>query len=283
MLAVHTTLTGLFKKRQPREVHVWRVLRCPEEELPPLPDITLISIPRRDGPPMPPFTDQPDQVSVREPWPERRTDASWHPDDWLDAGKSWTDPFINLGQSIGQFQHGILWRSWLWEVSDIEGLRWEPSGPPRDRNWQIAFDRVRLGPELPAHQLLGPNGEAVAQVLDDILTLDPGRIMRLPVEPSLPRFLIPGDSVDAGPDQPIERSALGVAAVWLEALGFTLGDEAGGHYYSGCYFAYLLSDPHWLAALGIVRRAVWATVQGPDWHDPRRDQWLADWHELLGR
>jgi hypothetical protein len=146
---------------------------------------------------------------------------------------------------------------------------------------------VRLGAPLPSHLLFGPHGQEVESLLEQILTLTPAKVMAIPLPADLhpetgkdrDHLIIPGEQVPARHPSH-ESDATLIATAWLEAVGWASGDDAGGHYYSGCYFDYHLSESHWLNALGILRRAVWATVRGEDLPPEKRAAWLAEWVSL---
>lgn len=171
--------------------------------------------------------------------------------------------------------HG--WPVRIFRLAEVQGLRWERP----HSSWELRWDSATLAEQLPDWRYFGPHGAEVAELLERILTLTDEQVRRLPVDPNAGKFEVPGRRV-AIPDEPLHpvRRAAFTAMLWLEDRGWQLGDEAGGHYYRGCYFSYNLSEPHWLAALGIVMDAAAAIGLGPALDPVERQRVLADWQRL---
>jgi hypothetical protein len=231
---------------------------------------------RGDGPQLPPFSSEAEDL-VHAPAPPQPPRAPSFQvgqqvvavdiDDVLTR-----QPLVDPGRSMHS------WPVRIYQLESLQGLRWKRP----HSSWEVHWKSARVAAEVPAWRYFGPHGQEVPGLLDRILVLDPERVMQLPVDPQAAKFQVPGKRI-AVPDEPLHpaRRAAFHAMLWLEARGWQLGDEAGGHYYRGCYFNYNLSEPHWLAALGIVMDAAAALALGPELDPAERQRVLTDWQRLL--
>lgn len=189
-------------------------------------------------------------------------------------------PMPWLGWSIAMAPFAMPYPSRTYAVRDIRGLRWERFN---ERGfWQLKYDEGTVAGELPAWLAFGPNGERVAEILEQVATLAPGQVSALDVPAGLPRFRSPVALLDdpvGHPYRDAARRASSTAMVWTENRGWATDPNAGGHYYRGCYFVYNLSEPHWLSAMARAMNA--AIVAALGGQSPDADRVRHDWAELL--
>jgi hypothetical protein len=176
-----------------------------------------------------------------------------------------------LGWSLQTDPFGMPYPSRVYAVRAIRGLRWERYNGRGF--WQLRFDEGVVAEELPAWLAFGPHGQHVAEILEQVAALTPERVRALPVPAENARLRIPVELVDDPVDHPLRdaaRRASSTAMVWTENRGWAVDPDAGGHYYSGCYFVYNLSEPHWLSAMGRAMNAsILAALGGQSAHAER--------------
>jgi len=174
---------------------------------------------------------------------------------------------------------GVPYPSRIYAVRDIRGLRWQRFNGRGF--WQLKYDDGVVAEELPAWLAFGPNGERVAEVLEQAAALTPDRVQCLTVPIDRRPFHIPVDLVADPVGHPLREAAQrasSTAMVWTENRGWAVDPGAGGHYYRGCYFVYNLSDPHWLSAMGrAMNAAILAALGG---QLSQADRVRAEWAEL---
>ncbi len=166
------------------------------------------------------------------------------------------------------------------DVHDPFGRR-EGSRGRATPGWLVA-DEATITAELPGWRYFGPHAEGVPGVLDAIWRLDPARIATLTVpEGSTSKGeQIPIPLLPASPG--LERGASNAfSACWtfFESRSWTVG-EGGSVYYRGCYFTYIVTEPHWLVAMGLAHNALMAHVAGPTLKPDTRRQVLTAWAYL---
>ena len=170
----------------------------------------------------------------------------------------------------------------IYAVRDIQGLRWERLNGRG--MWVMHYDEGVVTDELPAWLAFGPRGDEAGRVLEQVAALSSDQVRRLPVPNALERFRIPTALLDDAVGHPLReaaRRASSTAMAWTENRGWAIDPDAGGHFYSGCYFLYQLSDPHWLSAMGRAMNAAMVAVLGSDVPGPETARVRREWGELV--
>jgi len=73
------------------------------------------------------------------------------------------------------------------------------------------------------------------------------------------------------------QAALGA----VEQRAREVDNDAGGEYYSGCYFVYELTDPHWLTASSLATQAAEALAVPELFAKEGCVERIRPWRELL--
>jgi hypothetical protein len=273
--------------------------------LPALPAGPLyIAVPRGDSPPPTPMTDG--NFDEIEGASAARPPA--------------TDSLLPPGASTGPQQYlrtrpedvGAAWPCRVYELGDVVNLRWSATVPgsygltgealrkatekfersgglnkPSVFRWLSADDATIAG-ELPGWRYFGPHGERVPDILEEIWTLDPARVAALPEPPArgasdaLEKITTPVLPAPAGELERAASNASSAVIGFFESRSWATG-AGGGFYYRGCYFTWVVSDPRWLAAMGLALNAVRAAVTGPAMDPAVRRRAFEEWHALAGR
>jgi hypothetical protein len=170
------------------------------------------------------------------------------------------------------------WPLWLYEIADVVDLRW--SDPNHRWPHSVASDATVIR-EIPAWRYFGPHGEGVPEILEQIWALDPDRIASLEVPPGGHEFgRVPMETLRAPEDEPGPRNASFEVGQWMESRSWVAG-VGGGWHYSGCYFIYMVTDPHWLVAMGLAHNAAVA-LAARDRFDPATvDAAIRAWQDLV--
>lgn len=260
--------------------------------------------PRGDDPPVPPMSD-----------------GSLEGMDGTGAGRGAVTPAgYRPGMATGERRHlrsrpedvGEPWPCRVFELADVVNLRWEATVPgsfglrgdalraaterfersgglskPGVHRWLTADSGVIVR-ELPGWRYFGPFGERVPGILEEVWGLNPGLVAALPDPPAraasdpLERITIP---VLPAPDGELARAGSNARAAvvhFFESRSWA-SNAGGGFYYRGCCSTWIVSDPRWLAAMGLALNAVTAAVSGPAIDPLVRSRALDAWRELAGR
>jgi hypothetical protein len=169
------------------------------------------------------------------------------------------------------------WPQAVWRVGAVEGLRWRIRGGERAMLVADAF--TVLGP-LTASQALGVGGATVERVMAEIGSLSPDQVRafgwsgaRAFDHPVLDRH----DPLSAS-----QRRVSWTVVGALEARAQAVDPDAGGEYYSGCYFVYRLDDARWLAAMTAASLAVSTAVLSDRLTPEQADVRTRPWRVLTG-
>ena len=186
------------------------------------------------------------------------------------------------GWSLRTEPFGSSYPSRTYEVRHVTGLRWERLNGRG--MWVLRYDLGVVTEELPAWLTFGPNGEHVAEIIEQVASLTLDQVRALPVPAGLPQRRIPVDLLPdpvSSPLRDVARNASSTAMVWTENRGWAIDAGAGGHYYQGCYFVYNLNEPHWLSAMGRAMNAAIVAALGADAQGPEAARVRREWAELV--
>jgi hypothetical protein len=233
-----------------------------------LPTVRFVAIDRPDSPRMVPMTDG-DPADLERHTPIPVTEPPFREGEWIAPGIQSRPTVAPAVEALAR----PTWPAWVWEVTEVEGSRWVR----RWGEWLFEWDRVRVGRDVHAHSMFGPHGKRVAAVLSDI-----GMLTHEQVIATFPRRTTLEHEPTLEPDSR-ESWVASLAVISIESRAWALGDDAGGHFYSGCYFVYRLTHPAWIAAMLSARRAIIAEMRGRDWDPARYEAWTTGWRRLADR
>lgn len=292
-------------------------LRRGDEGPPPLPSEPLFTTEYRgDGLPSPPFSDDPSGLddaagprpSARPPSlrpGDRVRDRSlaslgeeerWHivarematpiragvTPEMLAAGWSAESSSRTTGWALQPDPTRAPYPSRIYAAGDIAGLRWERLNGRG--MWVLHYDEATVLAERPAWLAFGPNGAAVAEVLETVASLTPWQVRSLPVPVGIERGRIAVELIEPPrihPLQAVAARAASTAMVWSENRGWAVDPAAGRHFIRGCYFRYELDEPHWLSVMGRAMNAAVLAALGGDTQTPAAVAAAREWIQLL--
>jgi hypothetical protein len=169
------------------------------------------------------------------------------------------------------------WPQAVWRVGEVEGLRWRIRGGERAMLVADAF--TILGP-ITTSQALGVGGASVEHVMAEIGSLSRDQVRgfgwsgaRAFDHPVLDRH----DPLSAS-----QRRVCWTVVGAIEARAQEVDPDAGGEYYSGCYFVYRLDDARWLAAMNAAVLAVSTAVLSDRLTPEQVDLRTRPWRVLAG-
>jgi hypothetical protein len=179
----------------------------------------------------------------------------------------------------------VGWPCRLYELNQVVGFRWGTQNGKR-QTWRLA-DGATIAKEVPAGLHFGSHGTQVPDLLEAIWTLDPARVAKLEIpalrpngraieQIPIPLLVAPEGSLQRG----TRRAVLAVEA-FFESRSWAVG-AGGGFYYRGCYFTYIVTDPHWLVAMGLAINAATAITAAPVLDLTTRRNALSAWAALVG-
>jgi hypothetical protein len=125
----------------------------------------------------------------------------------------------------------VPWPCRLFEVDALAGLKWQPAG----RSFRLVAEQGTVGQEQPGWWFFGPYGQGVPDLFEEIWSLTPDKVARLP-EPPPSR---PGDAIEFSrvpatvgpPGGLLERAgsnAAGAIVSFFESRTWSLG--TGGRF-----------------------------------------------------
>jgi hypothetical protein len=164
----------------------------------------------------------------------------------------------------------------MWQVTGLENTRWVVRGGKPA--WFVC-DAYTVVAEVPSWRMYGPHGRAVVAMLEGAAAVKPAGVRRLP--PGAQR--LPGpEAKDIVPVVHRRRmSAMQAAYRAVETRAREVDDDAGGEFYSGCYFVYELTDPHWITASRLATQAAEAIAAPELFAEAELDERIRPWRELV--
>jgi len=169
------------------------------------------------------------------------------------------------------------WPQAVWRVGEVDGLRWRIRGG--ERSMLVADAYTVLG-RITASHAIGVGGASVERVIGEIGSLSRDQVRAF------------GWSGEHAFDDPVLqrhdplRASVG-RVIWtaigaLETRAQEVDPDAGGEFYSGCYFVYRLDDARWLAAMNAAMLAVSTAVLSDRLTLEQADLRTRPWRVLTG-
>lgn len=169
------------------------------------------------------------------------------------------------------------WPQPVWRVGAVDGLRWRIRG---GRRTMLVADAFTVVGSIAESNVLGSGTPSVDRVLTGIASLTREQV---------------GDFGWSGAraiDHPVLdrhdplRSVFGRVA-WriigaIEARAQSVDPEAGGEFYSGCYFVYRLTNERWLGTLTAALLAATAPLLEERLTEDQMDLRIRPWQVLVG-